>query len=130
MYNDTTVIIPTFNEEGNIKELLAKLIKEYPKISIIVSDDGSNDKTQEIVKSFFKKGVNLLDRKDRATHGLSESVIDACLNAKTDNLIVMDADFQHPIEKIREIIPLLRTYELIICARKSFPKKWPISRKM
>ena len=47
---NTTVIIPTFNEEGNIHDLLQTIVKTYPKIKIIVADDGSKDKTIEVSK--------------------------------------------------------------------------------
>ena len=43
------------NEGANIKDLLDCLILEYPKASIIVSDDGSKDETREVVSSFNNK---------------------------------------------------------------------------
>lgn len=46
-YEDTTVVIPTLNEESNIKKLITILLKEYPGINIIVSDDGSRDYSNE-----------------------------------------------------------------------------------
>jgi len=39
-YQDTTIIIPTFNEEKNIAQLIDKIKKLLPKAKIIVSDDG------------------------------------------------------------------------------------------
>ena len=58
-----TLIITAYNEENRIKEKLDNSINlEYPKdrIQIIVASDGSDDKTNEIVKSYQQYGVELL----------------------------------------------------------------------
>ena len=49
-WNKLTIILPTLNEEENIKKLLYKLRFLYPGARIIVSVDGSKDNTQRIVK--------------------------------------------------------------------------------
>ena len=49
-YSDITIIIPIFNEGSNISELLKLIEKSYKNINIIVSDDGSGDRTQEIIQ--------------------------------------------------------------------------------
>jgi len=128
MYDKVTIIIPTWNEQDNIQKLLPLLNKLYPNISIIVSDDGSPDNTQEIVKS-FGKNVNLIDRTNEKIHGLSVSVMDGIFQSKTPYFIVMDADFQHPPEKIKEFINKLPNFDIIIGARSSLPNNWPFYRK-
>ncbi len=134
-YSDSTIIIPTFNEEENIKELLDLLIKNYPNTFIIVSDDGSKDKTQEIVREYSKKYKNkiikLLDRSKEQIHGLTISILDGVLQTKTKYLIVIDGDLQHPPEKIKEIIENLRNeYELVIGTRENILVDWPIQRRV
>lgn len=120
-YSDTTVIIPTLNEENNISELLEKLISFYKKINIIIADDGSKDKTQEIVRSYHRKNRNiiLLNRSKENIHGLTASVIDAVKIVKTAYIIVMDGDMQHPPEKVKNIIEKLRQdNDVVIAVRK------------
>ena len=58
-YSDTSVVVPTLNEEKNITELIG-LISKFGGIRIIVADDGSKVRTQAIAKG--KKGVKLIDR--------------------------------------------------------------------
>jgi dolichol-phosphate mannosyltransferase len=121
-YKDTTIIIPTLNEERNISELLEKLENLYHNIRAIVSDDGSKDKTQNIVKSINKRNQNvlLLDRKKESIHGLTASVIDAVKETKTKYLVVMDGDMQHPPENVGEIINRLReNNDIIIGVREN-----------
>ncbi|MFH1440123.1 MAG: glycosyltransferase [Candidatus Woesearchaeota archaeon] len=107
-YDDTTMIIPTFNEEKNIGHLIDLLLKILPNVHIIVSDDGSKDRTQEIVCERPGKNIILLDRKRKPVHGLTISVMDAILKCRTKFFVVIDADFQHPPDKIKEIVGKLR----------------------
>ena len=54
-----SVIIPCYNEEGNIKNCIKRVPKLGTKTEIIVVDDGSIDKTTIIAKSLRKKYKNL-----------------------------------------------------------------------
>ena len=57
MYNNTSIIIPAFNEQLIIFKSINKLIKwkhdNSLKFDIIVVDDGSTDNTQKILKSYL-----------------------------------------------------------------------------
>jgi len=131
-YSDTTVVIPTLNEESNISELLNRIEKAYKNINILVSDDGSTDKTQEIVKGHGKKNekIKLLDRSRETIHGLTASVVDASETVKTNYTIVIDGDLQHPPEKIKNIIIGLRQgNDLVVGARRRV-FHWPVHRKL
>ena len=126
VYDDTTIIIPTFNEEKNIGKLLNKLKQILPKAKIIVSDDGSRYRTQEIV---VEKGAILLDRKRKPVHGLTVSVLDAIIKCKTDFFVVIDADFQHPPEKILEVVGKLRSgKDLVVGNRIKVQGDWGFMR--
>lgn len=62
-YPHVTVIIAAHNEEISILEKIENtLLLEYPKniLQIIIASDGSTDRTNEIVKSYQEKGVELL----------------------------------------------------------------------
>jgi dolichol-phosphate mannosyltransferase len=127
-----TVIIPTLNEEKNIFNMITELIKLYPEISVIVADDGSTDKTGEIVNQFHdnNKSIRFLDRKLEKVKGLTISLIDALKITKTPFFIVIDCDFQHPPEKIGEGLDLLvNGKQLVIGTRKSV-EGWSLSRKI
>jgi dolichol-phosphate mannosyltransferase len=130
-YNDTTIIIPTFNEQENISELINLITKEYPKIKIIVSDDGSKDKTQEIVKICAKKNrnISLLNRSKEKIHGLTASVYDAAKKTETKYLVLIDGDLQHPPEKIKDIVKELRKgHDIVAGARKKI-FDWTLDRR-
>ncbi len=130
-FSDLTVVIPTLNEEKNIQKLMGLLVRRYRGLSIIVSDDGSSDGTKHTVLSASKRNKNIrfLDRKSKSIHGLTASVIDAAMLAKTDKLVVMDADMQHPYEKVGEIADALDSNDLVIGVRTSV-KNWGVGRRI
>jgi len=86
-----SIIIPAHNEEENIKDVLESLVaSDYEKKEIIVVDDGSTDRTYDIVKKFSKKHhVKLLKGKHQ---GKARAVNLAMKRAKNDYLVVVDAD--------------------------------------
>jgi dolichol-phosphate mannosyltransferase len=130
-FSDLTIIIPTLNESGSIKKLLELLLKRYKGVSIIVSDDGSTDGTREAVNhaAISNKKIRFLDRKGKAVHGLTASVLDAAMQANTEKIVVMDADMQHPYEKVGDISNALNENDLVIGVRNRV-KNWGVQRRI
>ena len=131
-YDYLNIITPTLNEEANIKKLIVLIHKLYPGSHISVADDGSKDKTQEIVRNLARKDktIHLIDRSKVRVKGLTASVVDGILSTKQPFFIVIDADLQHPPEKIRNIYTLLHRYDLVIGIRKKVKSDWPLHRKL
>lgn len=129
---NAAVIIPTFNEAGNIEELISRVVKDNEGIRVIVADDGSTDGTRQIVRNLSKKNKNvaLLDRSKEKIKGLTISVVDAAKTVKADCFVVIDADLQHPPEKVREIVKALESYDAVVGTRRSIPNDWPLKRKL
>ncbi len=128
-YPDLTVIIPTLNEATSIGKLLECISESYPLCQIIVADDASTDQTPGIVRAFAIKRPNdctieLLPRRDALIRGICASVLDALKLCRTRYFVVIDADLQHPPEKIGELLTFLRTgSRLAIATRRSFSEK-------
>ena len=103
-FDDLTVILPTYNEGGNIQSMLESLDSLYPGLSVIVADDNSIDGTRETVLEFAAdhQRITLLDR-DPSDRGLTASIMDGIANTKTRFFVVMDADFQHPPESVGDL---------------------------
>lgn len=129
--SNTTVILPTLNEIENIKDMIRQLTSRYKGLSIIVADDGSTDGTREAVKEIHSQNtkVRLLDRTKKEVHGGAISVLDAISLVKTPRVVVMDADFQHPVEKIGEMAGSLSEYDLVIGVRKNI-EDWSLWRRL
>jgi cellulose synthase/poly-beta-1,6-N-acetylglucosamine synthase-like glycosyltransferase len=63
IYPSVTLVIPAFNEQCIIREKLENTIKlDYPedRLRVLVASDGSSDNTNDIVRSFESKGIELL----------------------------------------------------------------------
>jgi len=127
---DISIVIPTYNEKDNINILLNRTIKSLDSINckddsgidniceyeILVIDDNSPDGTSEIVKKYKLKqyissersknklngNIKCIVRKNE--RGLASAVVEGFKNARGDIIIVMDADLQHPPEKIVSMI--------------------------
>ncbi len=130
-YSDTTVIVPTLNEASNIGRLVLLLTGRYNGISVIVADDGSTDGTRSKVLAIASHNhrVMFLDRSGMEVHGLAVSVLDAAMHVRTPKTIVMDADLQHPVDKVGEISDKLGSYDIVVAVR-TYVKEWGAVRKI
>jgi dolichol-phosphate mannosyltransferase len=104
-----SVVIPVFNEEQVIKFSLETVFKILDSMAIdyevIVVDDGSNDKTFEIVKSEAKLNSNLRLIKLNKNYGHMEALKVGMSNCSGEAILTIDADLQDP----PEYIPLMFT---------------------
>ncbi|UCG02089.1 MAG: glycosyltransferase [Candidatus Heimdallarchaeota archaeon] len=127
-----TVITPTLNEESNIDRMITRLVSLYPQVSIIVADDGSTDKTAEIVRNWGNKNpkIRFLDRKDEPVKGLTISLVDAIKITSTDFFFVIDCDFQHPPERIADGLLLLSEGNQLVIGSRSSVEGWGFRRKL
>ncbi len=129
---NTTIILPTLNEEECLPLLLDALIKNYPETKIIIVDDGSKDKTKKISLKYVKKNQNIVffDRSKEKIHGICISAIRGIQKSKTKYFILMDADLQHPPEKVKEMVKeLCKDYKLVIAVRKKV-QNWKFNRRL
>jgi dolichol-phosphate mannosyltransferase len=127
-FGKLTAILPTLNEEENISQLLDFLIANYPGINITIVDDSSADATVRIAKSKNYANLKILER--TGTRGLTTSIIDGINAAGTEFFIVMDSDFQHPPEKIPEILRALDAGADLVVMRRTEVRDWPAHRKI
>lgn len=108
-----TVVVPVFNESGNIRALHEKLDSVLGAIpwEVIFVDDASPDGTGNVVRSLARhdRRVRLIKRHDR--RGLSSAVVEGALAASADIVAVMDGDLQHD----ESLLP--RLYEEIASGR-------------
>ena len=120
MQDGCTVILPTYNEEANIGEMIDTLREMYPEFHVLVMDDNSKDDTQRIVLERSSKDdhVRLMVR-DIDDKGLSASIFQGIQETKTKYFINMDSDFQHPPSALKGMYEqLVNGAQLSIGVRK------------
>lgn len=104
-----SIVVPTYREAGNIPELIRRieLLKpQFSALELLILDDNSQDGTEDLVHKLNKDWVKLIVRK--TDRGLSPAVIEGLKIAQYDNLLVMDADGQHPAEVIPQMVQKLQ----------------------
>ena len=104
-FPEATLIITAYNEEKRIREKLENtLAVDYPKdkLQILVTSDGSTDKTHDIVKGFEKDGVELLVIKDRG--GKENAQKEAVKHARGKIIIFSDVATELDPEGIKEVV--------------------------
>ena len=93
------VIIPTYNEKGNIDRMIKKVLSLKIPFNILVIDDNSPDGTADIVKelqSDYKDRLFIVEREGKL--GLGTAYIRGfrwALEHNYDFIFEMDADFSH-----------------------------------
>jgi dolichol-phosphate mannosyltransferase len=119
-----SIVIPAYNEEGNINELLRRLLEITSKMEnfewfYVFVDDGSEDKT------FFKLKENAANNKNIRILRLSRNFgahIAASAgieNSKSDAIICTGADLQEPMELMEKLVnEWKKGYEVVWTIRK------------
>lgn len=115
-----SVVIPSFNEEGNISILTKKIKLATPEdTEIIFVDDGSKDKTLENIKKLATKDKKIRYISFSRNFGHQSALRAGLASAKGDAVVSMDADMQHPPELLPELIKTWRKgYDIVYTVRE------------
>lgn len=97
-----SVIIPTYNEEKTVKEVVERVLKLDIDLEVIVVDDGSNDKTKEKLAEIKDKKVKVLRHK--RNKGKGRAIRTGIKKAKGEYVIIQDADFEYDPEDILKLL--------------------------
>jgi glycosyltransferase involved in cell wall biosynthesis len=104
-----SIVIPVYNEEQAIGEFLKDLLSLKLDDEIIVVDDGSADKTNDIVSTFPVKLVKHSNNK-----GYGAALKTGIRNSTGKKIITLDSDGQHNPRYINRIKELLGKYDMVI----------------
>jgi len=127
-----TCIVPVFNEEANIVKFLNSLNAVLADITsnfeVIVVDDGSKDKTVESVLNMSDKSKIKLLSFSR-NFGKEFALTAGLEHCKGQVAILIDADFQHPIELVPKFIKSWsQGYDMVYGKRKNRDNESPTKR--
>ena len=116
----TSVIIPTFNETGNIRELIARVNEAlYGRDAEIIFVDDSADDTPEVIRDTPSAlPVRVLHR-SAPVGGLSGAVVEGLTASTSEWAVVMDGDLQHPPEMIPVLLAsaVTESADVVIASR-------------
>ena len=121
MTKTALVIIPTYNELDNIKNLIPDIFEWYPElVEILVVDDNSPDGTGDFVEEQAKNDprIHLLRRPRKM--GLGTAYCDGfryAIDKKYDYIFEMDADYSHDPREIGNFLVEIQKHDLVIGSR-------------
>ena len=132
---DVSIVVPLFNEEESLPELLdwIKLVMEKNKLGyeVVLVDDGSKDKSWQIVTDLKKKHSTIKGIKFQRNYGKSAALHTGFQESQGDVVITMDADLQDSPEEIPELHRMIKTegFDLVSGWKKKrhdpFSKRFP-----
>lgn len=108
------VIIPVYNEETHIKKVLSEFLDT--KLPIVVVDDGSKDKTFEILKKI--KSITLLRHKVNLGKGAAlKTGCEYAFQNGADAVITVDGDGQHLSSDLQQFIEAIEHKDIVFGSR-------------
>ncbi len=140
MKSDSLVIIPTYNEKENIKNIInAVLALGEHQFDVLIVDDNSPDGTGAIVDSMIAERPDRIHILKRAgKQGLGTAYIAGfkwALDHGYEYVIEMDADFSHPVNKLPELQATCATGGADVCVGSRYLTgvnvvNWPMGRML
>ncbi|WP_309063139.1 glycosyltransferase family 2 protein [Streptomyces sp.] len=103
-----TIVVPTFNESANVRQLLHQITESVPArlpCEVVFVDDSTDD-TPDVIREAAQDcpfPVTVLHR-DEAVGGLGGAVVEGIKAASSDWVVVMDGDCQHPPSLVPELV--------------------------
>ena len=102
-----SIVIPAFNEAARIPATLESVVARIRArgwdAEVIVVDDGSRDRTAEVVRAFAAANPEVRLIKNDRNHGKGYSVRNGLLKAQGDVVMFTDADLSSPIEEAERL---------------------------
>ena len=108
--SSVTIVVPTFNESGNVEELVRRLenVRDDAAIDEVIFVDDSTDETPAVITDLSAHSALPVRLVHRTEHervgGLSGAVVSGIAASRSPWVLVMDADLQHPPEDVPRLV--------------------------
>lgn len=116
------VVVPTYNEAGNIQILLSEIEKARPGLNILIVDDNSPDNTGEVADALAREWpegrLRVLHRPHKAGLGTAYCAgFDFALKHGADFVIQMDADLSHDPRYLPDLVAKIADCDIAVGSR-------------
>lgn len=134
---NVVVVLPTYNEAGNIEAFLRSLRSAAPTVSVLVVDDLSPDGTADRAEAVADEigGISVMRR--AGERGLGNAYRAGFARVLTDGVEVvvsMDADFSHDPQAVMSLVAALTDGVDMVIGSRYVPGgrvvDWPVRRRL
>lgn len=129
-----SIVIPLYNEALNLQPLYNELIKVLDEnnlvYEIIFVDDGSHDKSFEIIKQLSSKDKRVNGISLSRNFGHQTAIMAGIAKANGETVITMDADLQHPPRLIPKLYAKYKQGFDIVNTRRTYHEKTGFLKKI
>jgi len=128
------VVIPTYNEIKNLPRIVPEVLRQDPRIEVLVVDDGSPDGTGELADRMGAEDARIHCLHRTAKEGLGKAYLAGfrwALEHDFDYILEMDADFSHDPKYLGTFLAEIADADLVIGSRYKTGVNvinWPMSR--
>lgn len=115
------IIIPAYNEAGNIEKVIDNLVENYPQYDYVIINDGSTDETEKVCAHARYQVLNL-----PVNLGIGGAVQTGYRYAKKNNYDVavqIDGDGQHDVAFLEDMLKLMKTGKADVVIGSRFVQK-------
>jgi dolichol-phosphate mannosyltransferase len=134
---DLSLIVPALNEAANLSALAERVDRALAgtRYELLIVDDNSRDNTPAVCCELSTKFPLKLIVREHPTNGLSGAVLHGIAQSRGKRIVVMDADLQHPPEKIPELLTALDCGAAFALGSRYIPggstgQRWGLFRKL
>ncbi|MEM3112784.1 MAG: glycosyltransferase family 2 protein, partial [Candidatus Anstonellales archaeon] len=125
---EISAVVPVYNEEGNLPILIPKLIEVLKRLGspfeIIFVDDGSKDRSREILRDFGSKYPFIKILRLKENRGLSTALFVGLKEARGKIIVTLDSDLQNDPEDIPKLLKYLEVYDMATGWRTKREDPW------
>ena len=111
-----TVIMPAYNEEEGVADVIAEIMRFADRL--IVVDDGSRDNTRRIAEDCARKTRGVTVVSHQKNKGKVAAILTGIKNAKTDVVVLIDADHTYPAKYIPILVQRIAEGEDLVLGNR------------
>lgn len=127
-----TVLVPCFNEEGAVRETVESLVRALDghEYYLLFIDDGSQDGSGRLLDDLEQEHSRLRVVHHRRNQGYGAALKTGVRRARTELIVITDADGTYPIDRILELVALCRDADMVVGARVGHDVEYSTLRKV
>ena len=128
-----TVVIPCYNEEDGIEmtvDSLRKYLENTGQYEMIIVNDGSTDRTSEILQQLSEREPGILVVNHEKNRGYGAALKTGIRRASGNLIVITDADGTYPNERLPELIEIAKDADMVVGSRTADDVTYPLIRKI